>query len=212
MNVINFKEYLLFILFILLVFTVLFIIYMSSDGNIMYYYIENSDLDIEFKDITSKILSNTKWKNIHSIKEVKNNIDADIIIKLATDEELDKWHNDKLDDKLDDKYDDGTPIRFSITWQGSKSKPRVYINYKNWQGVPYSGLTVDNYRKYVIEHEFGHALGYNHLECNENTVVNGRCPVMYQSTRGCNNYKCGFIPSIKDFNAPILPFAYRLNK
>ena len=199
------KKYLLFILFLLLVFTVLFIIYAYSDSKIMYYFIENSDLDENFKEITSNILHNTKWRNIHNIQEVQNNAYSDIIIKLSTDEELDKWHKNKLEDK----YYDGNPMRFSITWQGIKSKPKVYINYKNWQGVPYSGLGIDEYRKYVIEHEFGHALGYDHLECNSSTVVDGRCPVMYQSTRGCGEYNCGYMPSIKDFNAPKIHFAYK---
>lgn len=58
----------------------------------------------------------------------------------------------------------------------------IYINYDNWtQGSDVSGLNLEDYRTYVINHEVGHILGiHDHLK-----PKNGRkVPVMNQSTRG----------------------------
>ena len=79
-------------------------------------------------------------------------------------------------------------------------KPNIYIDDVNWtNGVVESGLTADEYKSYVIEHEFGHALGYNHLPCE---LADGTCPVLYQSTVGCpDGTKCGYKVAKKDLQA-----------
>jgi hypothetical protein len=94
------------------------------------------------------------------------------------------------------EYDaNGEEIKFSVTVFSDVSRPVVWLNADNWyRGVPRSKLSISEYRKYVVEHELGHALGQDHVECNEYTAINGVCPVMYQSTRGCANYKCGIAP------------------
>ena len=63
----------------------------------------------------------------------------------------------------------------------------IHINEKNWYNVP--ALFTGNrrtYRQYVIQHEVGHALGYDHAPA----VTDGaRCHVMQQQTRGTTQCK-----------------------
>ena len=86
------------------------------------------------------------------------------------------------------QYDsENQPIYFSYTYNTTPRK--IIFDPGNWLfGVKRSGLTLNDYRNYVVRHEMLHALGYDHQECNEKTavLVNGEmvCPVMYQSTRG----------------------------
>jgi len=162
------------------------------------YYIYDSDIDRSFKTQTRNILKKSSWNNYYKLREVDSEIKSDIDIKLVADSKLERYHDNQ------EYYSDGTPIRFSITFQSKKSKPKILINAKNWlYGVKQSGLSLDDYRTYVINHEFGHGLGFDHQKCNKNTVVNGTCPVMYQSTRGCKNYTCGKEPNKFDRNKKI---------
>lgn len=116
--------------------------------------------------------------------------DPDIVVKLIKS----------------DFEEDG--VRLSSTTAGRPML--IEIDEGNWRGDNRSGLSIDEYKQYVILHEFLHAFGYDHQECNESTIhiVNGekRCPIMYQSTKGPppgTDFKCGFIPNPKvDFNTP----------
>lgn len=45
------------------------------------------------------------------------------------------------------------------------SSDKIYINYKNWNGGSKSDLSIADYRIYVICHEVGHALGFEHTKC-----------------------------------------------
>jgi hypothetical protein len=57
----------------------------------------------------------------------------------------------------------------------------VFINEARWVrgAVPFQG-DVGSYRQYLINHEVGHAIGYQHHEpCDEN---GGLAPVMMQQT------------------------------
>lgn len=63
----------------------------------------------------------------------------------------------------------------------------VYFNLHNWNNGTWEGLfpSKDNedgltrYRQYVVNHEFGHALGLEHPKCKE-----GQVSVMEQNTKG----------------------------
>ncbi len=69
-------------------------------------------------------------------------------------------------------------------------KPYVYINDDRWLGGSDSynelGVTLQNYRRMVINHEVGHFLGHGHItECETET---GLAPIMLQQStglRGC---------------------------
>lgn len=65
----------------------------------------------------------------------------------------------------------------------------IIINAHNWEGGSKSQLPVDLYRKYVINHEMGHALGLNHNkcqieECRRRNMITCPASVMQQMTRG----------------------------
>jgi hypothetical protein len=59
---------------------------------------------------------------------------------------------------------------------------RVVLNAKRWQtGAEAYGQDLANYRRYLVNHEFGHYIGYGHVNCP------GRgkpAPVMMQQTKG----------------------------
>ncbi len=71
-------------------------------------------------------------------------------------------------------------LSVSILRQGHN--PRIYFNRRNWTQVPpgFTG-TLSQYRRYVVQHELGHALF--HLWSHDEPT-HGVCPVMMQQTKG----------------------------
>jgi hypothetical protein len=59
---------------------------------------------------------------------------------------------------------------------------RVVLNAMRWMlGADSYGSDLDNYRRYLVNHEFGHTLGKRHVNCPERGDV---APVMLQQTKG----------------------------
>lgn len=164
----------------------------GGNDHVVKYYVVESDIDPSFTKQVKQIISNSNWNNIYKITSVNNAKSANVLIHLTDRDRLDKYHTEP-------EYYAGSnkQIRFSITEQSKTLIPHVYIDANNWlHGVKESGLTLEQYRRYVIEHEFGHALGHDHLPCK-----NGVCPVMYQATRGCGpNNKCSYMVTDQDLN------------
>jgi hypothetical protein len=151
----------------------------------------------EFFHIASEILENSSWRKNHKIYQ-KPDKPADVEIYLTPDREIDYSER---------KYPSGKKIKYSVTNYGS-DPIRIDINEDNWrEGVAESGLSLPQYRKYVVEHEMGHALGYDHVECDVSTVgsFDNRCPVMHQSTVGCGKFKCGYSPDHGNFDPKSAP-------
>jgi Protein of unknown function (DUF3152) len=64
---------------------------------------------------------------------------------------------------------------------GMGSQPRVFINEARWVrgAVPFEG-DLGSYRQYLINHEVGHAIGYQrHVPCDEQGAL---APIMMQQT------------------------------
>jgi hypothetical protein len=59
---------------------------------------------------------------------------------------------------------------------------KVVLNAKRWMlGAKSYGADLTNYRRYLVNHEFGHYIGYGHVGCPRR----GRpAPVMMQQTKG----------------------------
>jgi len=64
---------------------------------------------------------------------------------------------------------------------------RVVLNAKRWQlGAKSYGTDLVNYRRYLVNHEFGHYIGYGHVRC----PGRGRpAPIMLQQTKGLDGCK-----------------------
>ena len=58
----------------------------------------------------------------------------------------------------------------------------MWLNSERWfHGAPKSKLSLENYRQYMISHEMGHILGFDHEKC---PCKNCPAPIMMQQTLG----------------------------
>jgi predicted Zn-dependent protease len=67
----------------------------------------------------------------------------------------------------------------------------MYLNSERWfYGSKESKLRLDDYRQYMVSHEIGHILGFDHEKCPCRSC---KAPIMMQQTLGIG--KC--IPNTK---------------
>jgi hypothetical protein len=176
------------------------------------YYIKNSTIDPNFKQLAGDILRASSIHSEYNLRETEDQYNADIMMELISRDRLTVHHTNP-------EYYPGTSkmIRYSLTWQqnifynSAKIQPYCAIDSENWiNGVPESGLSLQEYREYIIQHEFLHGLGYNHVECNGQTAPNGICPILYQSTKGCpDGFKCGYEITSFDYTKKIPNATYQ---
>jgi hypothetical protein len=73
----------------------------------------------------------------------------------------------------------GLEGKLSCAEMGGK---KIWLNAYRWyHGAAKSKLVLDDYRQYMVSHEMGHILGYDHTEC----ICPGcPAPIMMQQTKG----------------------------
>jgi hypothetical protein len=60
--------------------------------------------------------------------------------------------------------------------------PHMFLNAMRWtEGASSSKLTLKSYRQYMVSHEMGHILGYDHVNCPAHGYP---APIMMQQTKG----------------------------
>ena len=78
----------------------------------------------------------------------------------------------------------GLPSNLSCAELGGKN---MYLNADRWfRGSKASKLSLEDYRQYMVSHEIGHILGFDHQQC---PCVGCKAPIMMQQTLGigkCN--------------------------
>lgn len=85
----------------------------------------------------------------------------------------------------------GLPSNLSCAELGGQ---KMFLNSHNWiHGANKSKLPLDEYRQYMVSHEIGHILGFDHAKC---PCVGCNAPIMMQQTLGIG--KC--IPNTKITN------------
>lgn len=73
----------------------------------------------------------------------------------------------------------GFPGNLSCAELGGR---HMYLNANRWfHGSSKSKLTLEDYRQYIVSHEIGHILGFDHEKC---PCKGCRAPIMMQQTLG----------------------------
>jgi len=80
------------------------------------------------------------------------------------------------------KTDCGLPSNLSCAILGGTN---IWLNSKRWfHGSSKSKLSLEDYRQYMVSHEMGHILGYEHKDCKGK---GHKAPIMMQQTLGIKN-------------------------
>jgi hypothetical protein len=73
----------------------------------------------------------------------------------------------------------GLPTNLSCAELGGRF---VFLNASRWfHGSSESKLPLEDYRQYMISHEIGHILGFDHKKC---PCIGCKAPIMMQQTLG----------------------------
>ena len=107
-------------------------------------------------------------KKGHFFEPVSSN--QDVTVRLSSQATIDK--------------NCGMEGRLSCAELGGKT---VWLNADRWyHGASKSKLTLDDYRQYMVSHEIGHILGYEHVHCSGKGQS---APIMMQQTKGIGQCK-----------------------
>ncbi len=155
-----------------------------------------------FKKEVIEILEKSNIKAKHRLCFTNNIKNANIIMQLVKREDMENKHLTLSGSKGNTTLDkNGNKVYFSFTVNYKNKPSQICIDETNWQTGASSGLTIDKYRKYVIQHEVLHGLGYDHQPCNKETAEKDICPVMYQATKGPPiGFKSGYIVRDIDYS------------
>jgi hypothetical protein len=108
-----------------------------------------------------------------TLGETKESSDADWIVSLMSSDGLRKRFPGQ----------DGT---LSITLFEENQAPETFFNSDNWKKCPNPAFeSQDQYKTYLVNHEFGHVLLYGHRNDKP-----GYCYVMYQQTKPGKCWPC----------------------
>lgn len=144
------------------------------------YYLEGFSKDDQ-QFIDSVLADKRGWAGQGYIfKRVQDPAKLHVRIMLRTNSELRKHFKHRPDLN-----------GLSVTDIGGGRPTEIWINKQNWTSVPVDFVgDIECYRCYLIQHEMGHALGYDHVKpvpASESESKSLACPVMYQQTRGTKN-------------------------
>ena len=104
------------------------------------------------------------------IKKTTSITSCDVVVQFATPNELEQMFGPDFK-------------QLSVSQIHKHQTPHIYFNLQNWNRVPknFRG-SLSLYRKYLVQHELGHALF--HVWNHDEEPSHGTCPVMMQQTRG----------------------------
>ena len=140
-------------------------------------------------ELKKYLLDERGWKSQgYDFTEVDDIKNADIQVYFKTNDELKKIVN----------YNKNL-MNLSIT-DYSTTPTTIYFNIENWNNPPKEFKEKNNrlstYRAYLVQHEFGHAIGFGHEKRPEKSENMKSCPVMLQQSKYTEPY-CLANPWIK---------------
>ena len=112
--------------------------------------------------------------NGHCFRRCRKPHKPDVVMRLTPRHVIDELFGD-----------DGELANLSVT-DFSGHPRKIYIDHENWQTIP-KGFTGchTTYKQYLLQHEMGHAIGlFHHDHPIHDQTHPGKCPVMYQQTKG----------------------------
>jgi hypothetical protein len=132
--------------------------------------LKHKESEIEFAFLVTVFLNDPNGWNARGYTFTYSEKDPDIVIRLST--------------PLTIVSKCGLPKNLSCAEMHGKN---VYLNSDRWfSGAPKSKLSLENYRSYMVLHEVGHILGFEHETC---PCAGCPAPIMMQQTLGigkCN--------------------------
>lgn len=157
--------------------------FFNKKKNYTYYFGEDVTND-QIIEVNKYLLDELGWKSKgYTFNQVDNIKDADIQVHFKDNYGIAKiiGGNKELSN-------------LSVTDYGT-NPTSIHFNINNWINPPKPFVSkndrLQKYRGYLVQHEFGHAIGYGHdtrpnKPNNSNDIIN--CPVMLQQTRFTEPY------------------------